>query len=156
MPPLLYLIRHAHAPAAGDDAAREIGGRGRKEIAQLAALLRPSAVFRPVEVWHSPLVRARQTAELLLGELQLKAKLSEHRELEPEADPERIAVKLESVSVPLALFGHEPHLSSLASLLVTGYSAPVVFAFQKATALGLEPGGRGWWVRWQLSPDLFA
>lgn len=156
MPPVLYLVRHAHANDAADDALRPISRRGRAEIKQLAALLRPARAFRPAELWYSPLVRARETAEQLLAELELSVPSREVAALVPDADPARAAAELASVQVPLALFGHEPHLSALATLLVIGEPTPVAFAMQKATMLALEPAGARCWVRWQLSPDLFA
>lgn len=157
MPPLLYLIRHAHALDDADDAARTLSSRGRAEVMRLARWLQPSAAFEPAKVWYSPLVRARETAELLLGELGLAVRSTERAELDPDADPGLAAKAIAGETKPLALFGHEPHLSALASLLVAGTARPVVFTFRKATVLALEPVGRSRWsVRWQLSPDLFG
>ncbi len=156
MPPLLFLVRHAHAAEAVSDEVRKVSPRGRDELRKLAALLRPSGAFAPQEAWHSPLVRARETAEFLLGDLQLVPTFREVRDLEPEADPNVLVPVLTKTRAPIALFGHEPHLGTLASLLVTGDCSPVVFAFQKATMLALEPIGARWSVRWQISPDLFG
>jgi phosphohistidine phosphatase len=156
MPPFLYLIRHAHALDAADDPERPLSKRGRKQVKALAELLRPRGGFDPAEIWHSPLVRARETAELLAEELALKPKWTVVRDLEPEADPAAVARLVTRASEAVALVGHEPHLSGLASLLVTGSVDPVVFVFKKTTMLALEPaGGERWAVRWQLSPDLF-
>lgn len=156
MPPLLYLIRHAHALDNPDDNLRLLSERGHHEVELLARVLRPSGAFQPQEVWHSTLVRARETAELLLKGLRLNPPRLERRDLEPEANPQLVAHSLAAVPVPLALFGHEPHMSSLASLLVGGDPEAVLFGFQKATMLALEPAGARWCVRWQISPDLFA
>jgi phosphohistidine phosphatase len=156
MPPLLYLVRHAHASDAADDAIRPISDRGEREIKQLAGILARSSAFRPSEIWHSPLVRARETAELVTTALQLKPVMRESASLLPEADPVAVVAALANVRVPVALCGHEPHLSALATLLVTGDTSPVAFAFQKATTLALELWSGNYRVLWQLSPDLFA
>lgn len=156
MPPLIFLVRHAHAAEAGTDEARQVSPRGREELRKLAHLLRPSGAFAPQEAWHSPLVRARETAKFLLDDLQLTPTFRELRDLEPEADPGLVVPLLAKARASVALFGHEPHLGTLASLLVAGECSPVVFAFQKATVLALEPAGVRWCVRWQLSPDLFG
>ena len=156
MPPIVYLVRHADALDAEHDAIRPLSPRGHTEVRHLAALLRASSVIAPTEVWVSPLLRARETAELLVKELRLKPAWREYRELEPEADPAHIVPRIGAAKVPIALFGHEPHMSALASLLVTGAPSPIVFAFKKATMLALEPAGSRWTVQWQLSPDLFA
>lgn len=155
MTPLLYLVRHADAVDSIDDASRRLSPRGHKQVRHLAECLAKNDAFRPSRVWHSPLVRARETAELLMSELKLKPAWDERAELKSEADPEEIATLLREVKAPLALFGHEPHMSALASLLVTGRTSPVVFTFKKATILALDPAGHRWCVRWQLSPDLF-
>lgn len=157
MPPLLYLVRHAHALDDPNDAARRLSSRGRAEVMRLARWLQPSGAFEPTRVWYSPLVRAHETADLLLSELGVAARRAERTELEPEANPQLMAKAIAGETKPLALFGHEPHLSALASLLVAGSAEPVVFTFRKATMLALEPVGHSRWsVRWQLSPDLFG
>lgn len=156
MLPFLYLLRHAHANDAADDASRTLSHRGHGEIARLAHLLRGASGFHPAHVWHSPLVRARETALLLAHELKLRPTFAEHRELEPEAEPGAVARKLTGHGGSLMLVGHEPHMSGLASLLVAGSPEPVVFTFQKATLLALEPAGKRWSVRWQISPDLLG
>jgi phosphohistidine phosphatase len=156
MPPLLYLVRHADALDAATDAVRKLSPRGRDEVRALAGLLRPSGAFRPTQVWHSPLVRARETAELLLEELRIKAPRREIAALEPESPPAAVMALLSRTEGSIALFGHEPHLSALATLLVTGDSGPIGFVFRKATVLALEPAGARWAVRWQVSPDLFG
>lgn len=156
MPSILYLIRHAHAAEAERDEIRALSHRGRAQLKQLAALLGPSGAFTPDEVWHSPLVRARETAELLVHELHLHPKWRERRELEPDADPSQVRQLLTKHHGAIALVGHEPHMSALATLLVTGTTSPIAFTFKKATILALESTGFHWCVRWQLSPDLLA
>ena len=54
------------------------------------------------------------------------------------------------------LVGHEPHLSGLASLLVTGRTAPPRFLFKKCALLRLDREGDGWTVRWHVSPEVVA
>jgi len=50
--------------------------------------------------------------------------------------------------------GHEPHLSGLASLLVTGKAEPSRFLLKKCAMLRLDREGGGWTVRWQVSPEV--
>jgi phosphohistidine phosphatase len=154
MPLLLYLVRHAHALDMANDDVRPLSEKGRQQIARLAKFLGPSGAFCPDELWHSPLVRARETAELLLEHLRLEVPRHVHRELESAANPELIADKLSRGGGALALVGHEPHLSCLASLLVTGSTSPTVFSMQKAAVLALEPGLHRWSVRWHISPEI--
>lgn len=151
---MLYLVRHAHALDAEDDAVRPLSDRGRKQVRALARFLDESDAFQPEDIWHSGLVRARETAQLLAGQLKLAAPLHEMPDLRPEDDPTATVRRLKLVRRPLAIVGHEPHLSALASLLVAGATEPPAFVFKKCCALALEPAGTHWMVRWHISPDL--
>jgi phosphohistidine phosphatase len=153
---MLYLVRHAHALDGEVDPARPLSERGRKQVATLARFLGPSGAFRPEEMWHSPLVRSRETAQLLAVHLKMSVPLREMPDLRPEDDPAATARRLKLVRRPLAIVGHEPHLSALASLLVAGDMEPPAFVFKKCSALMLEPNGESWLVRWQISPELLA
>lgn len=154
MPPFVYLVRHADAIDLADDAARPLSPNGREEVAALARFLTPSNAFQPTAIWHSPLVRAKETAELLKRGLKLHTSLTEHAELIPEAEPDAILHKLQGQREIIALVGHEPHMSALASLMVTGHSRPLAFVVKKATVIALEFAGRKWQVRWQISPEI--
>ena len=153
---MLYLVRHAHALDAEVDPARPLSERGRKQVATLARFLQISGAFRPEEIWHSPLARARESAQLLALQLKLPAPLREMPDLQPEDDPAATARRLKVVRRPVAIFGHEPHLSGLASLLVAGAMEPTAFVFKKCTVLMLESYDGRWKVRWQISPELLA
>lgn len=153
---LLYLIRHADAVEALPDRARELSEHGREQVVALAKFLRRTGKFCPDEVWHSTLVRARQTAELLLREVGSDVACKEVPGITPDDDPRAIVGQLTELRRSVALVGHEPYLSALGSLLVTGRSEPVVFAMKKGATLALERGTRGWVVRWHVAPGLFA
>ncbi len=151
---LVYLIRHAHAVDATDDRARPLSDRGRGQVRALGALLKASGAFQPAEIWHSPLVRSRETAERLAKRIRLTVPLAVVAGLEPEADPRATAQRIYGAPDPLAIVGHEPQLSALASLLIAGRPAPPLFMLKKCTALCLEGEGRFWMVRWMLSPEV--
>jgi phosphohistidine phosphatase len=77
-------------------------------------------------------------------------------DLEPEANPRATVRRIKSETGALAIVGHEPHLSALATLLVTGRSDPAAFVMKKCSALALEGVGGFWSVRWHVSPDLIV
>jgi phosphohistidine phosphatase len=151
----LYLIRHAHAVDAADDFARPLSKKGREQVDALADFLRGRELFAPAQIWHSPLHRARETAERLAKRLELKCPVIESGGLLPEDDVRRLGVTLKESCESLALVGHEPHLSALASLLVTGVSEPPAFVVKKCAVIALDRVVSGWAVRWQISPELF-
>ena len=73
----LYLVRHAHAVSDAEDPARPLSPRGREVALSMGRWLRGNAAVDIEEVWHSPLVRARETAELVVEGARLKARLRE-------------------------------------------------------------------------------
>jgi len=150
----LYLIRHAHALDGDDDAARPLSPKGRKQVRKLADLLRDTKTFETGEIWHSPLRRAHETAGLLAKRLRDGTRLKEVAGLTPDDAVDRIAARLGDLRRPVAVVGHEPHLSALASLLVAGHAAPPRFKLKKCAALRLDRADGGWAVRWQVSPEL--
>ncbi len=62
----LYFLRHANALEGADDAARPLSPQGREEARAVAEFLRRARVQFEV-AYTSPLVRARQTTEIVLG-----------------------------------------------------------------------------------------
>jgi phosphohistidine phosphatase len=50
--------------------------------------------------------------------------------------------------------GHDPHLSQLATLLVTGRPEPLVFHLKKGSVVRLDRGPDVWTVRWLVSPEV--
>ena len=152
----VYLIRHAHAVGADVDAMRPLSPRGREQVHALADFLAPSGVFQPAEFWHSPLERSRQTAELLARRLQLDLPRLLMADLEPESDPQAAARRLRETMHDVAVVGHEPHLSALATLLIGGKAGLPVFVMKKCAVLALEGIDVHWSVRWHISPELLA
>lgn len=162
----LFLIRHAHAVTADENAERPLSERGRADLQRVAAFFRTNGLLRPAQLWHSPLMRARETAELLDEGLMLEGVRVETIGLMPEDAPEEMARRLAEYPTThdLALVGHEPHLSALATLLVRDKSKPVIFHLRKGAVIALErddavhknSGLPRWQVSWHFSPELLT
>ncbi|MFM1824190.1 MAG: hypothetical protein RI967_2456 [Planctomycetota bacterium] len=179
----LILVRHARAfdrdsAAWPDDARRPLTVEGRDEFARLArrlARVRPRVDL----VESSGFVRAWQTAQIL-SEKARWPKPSRLERLEPgevgggagdvDGDAAGDTVQLEALrrtasalaGIGCAVWvGHEPLLSRLASLLLTGAPDALSIRFKKGAALAirLEPveGGtpRGS-LAWMLVPAVAA
>jgi phosphohistidine phosphatase len=152
----LCVLRHAHAGDAGTwdeaDELRPLTEKGRRQCERLGRLL-AAAGFAPDAVLTSPLVRARQTAEIVAGLLGvpvgLEARLGEMVDL---AVLEEILTDAGSPGRPL-IVGHDPDFSELVSELV---GAPIVMrkaAFARIDAeRPLVPGGGE--LRWLVPPEL--
>ncbi|MFN0242685.1 MAG: SixA phosphatase family protein [Planctomycetota bacterium] len=114
----LYLIRHAQAEEhseSGGDEARALSREGRERFRDVVrGLERLEVQFD--RVYHSPYLRAQETADLLepilAGETVVTAALA-------RAPSEELLASLEGGSV--ALVGHEPWLSDLLSVLLLGW-----------------------------------
>lgn len=150
----VYLIRHAHAEDGKNDTARPLSRKGRAQIRRVGRFLRDAKAVEAAEFWHSPLVRSRETAELLARQLKSPAPLREVSGLKPEDDPEIVVAKLGDARRPVAVIGHDPHLSALASLMVIGCGEPSRFKLKKCAVLRLDRINGGWTVRWHVSPEL--
>jgi phosphohistidine phosphatase len=148
----IYLIRHAHAEDGTDDAARVLSEKGQRQIRKMAAQMRRGELLEAREFWHSPLVRSRDTARLLAGRVGGGIRLVEVKGMEPYADPAGLARKVQKLRQSVAIVGHEPHLSALASLLLTGRSDPPLLILKKGAVAALEGSGRHWALRWLVSP----
>lgn len=140
----LFLLRHGIAVERdefdfGNDAARPLTPKGRKQLRHVAAALQ-AMELRFDAIVSSPLVRARQTAEIVAAELKLKKRLAFADELKPGGCPEKLLRKIfhrQPVVENLLLVGHEPDFSELISRLVTGGSG-AGFALKKGGLAKLE------------------
>lgn len=162
----LYLLRHGDAADQSDsryatDAARPLTPKGIKRTRQLANGLRQMDITFDV-IFSSPLVRARQTAEIVARSLKLEKHLRLTNHLAPEGAFVDIVAQIENVrpvSKTLLLVGHEPFLSGLISLLCTG--GPVLgLTLKKGGLCRLEvatlKAGRCALLEWLLSPRHFG
>ncbi len=159
----LYLLRHAEAEPGDSDADRRLTRKGEKQTEQLAKFLRKHEVELDIrEIWHSPLVRAVQTAEIFKNEVGLEAPLLEAPGLRPEDDPRPMGLRLACSRKSVLVVGHNPHFELLASCLLSGATSPVLIDFKKSGLLHLEraeePGKArplGHWIlSWYIIPRL--
>jgi phosphohistidine phosphatase len=149
---LIYLVRHAHALAGEDDAARPLSPKGKRQIRIMTRFLQESGRLKTSEFWHSPLVRAKDTAYRLAEGLHCKASLTEKSGMEPASDPTELVKRLAKQRRPVAIVGHEPHLSTLATLLLLGRAEQPFLVLKKCSITALERKAGRWRLRWQISP----
>ncbi|MBI5947889.1 MAG: histidine phosphatase family protein [Chloroflexi bacterium] len=156
----LCLVRHAIAvergsPGYHDDALRPLTARGRERMREAAAGLR--TLFTPELILTSPLVRARETAELLLDVYKM-------RELHVSdalatGDEDSLLQDLKGFDAGHVIaVGHEPHLSMALSYLLTGDRGAMRAAFKKGAAALVvfeneASPGRGW-LEWLAQPGM--
>jgi phosphohistidine phosphatase len=147
---MLFLVRHAEAvdeTRALHDAERHLTAAGRAAASALGERLRWYDCA-PIAVWTSPLVRAVQTAELLIAGLHWSGVIECVPALAPAGSPRGAAAlveQLEQAGGVVIAVGHEPGLSALGAVVTGRADFP---ALKKAQAARVETGR----LKWLLSP----
>jgi phosphohistidine phosphatase len=156
----LYLIRHGVAEARGeawpDDAKRPLTEQGMAKVRKGARGLVRLGVSLDV-ILTSPLVRARQTADIVAGAFDARPHIVNSEALAPEGSFQAVLADLEKQSrrTSIALVGHEPGIGELAARLA-GSRHP--FEFKKGGMCridveALPPAGPGT-LLWFLTPRI--
>jgi len=146
----LLLIRHADAgrhDAARwpDDSLRPLSDRGRGRHRRIARRLRRRGLS-PSRLLSSPWLRAWETAEITaLGTRGPSPEACEELAQPPDLTALSLALGDQAEDSVVGFVGHEPWLSELASLLLTGTATGLATDFPKSGVMGmlipaLEPG----------------
>jgi len=140
---ILYIIRHTWAvnrdDADGDDARRPLTEKGRQRFACLVEQLATRG-FAPTCIASSPLVRCRQTAEILADHLSGQPKIVRLDALRPCSDlAETIAwTKKHRGHEQLAWVGHAPDVSEMAAALIGDLGAWIRFTKGAVAAIRFD------------------
>ncbi|HEY2524935.1 MAG TPA: phosphohistidine phosphatase SixA [Candidatus Binataceae bacterium] len=157
----LYILRHGSAenepPAGGDDGARRLTARGREKVREAAAGMRALGLTFDA-ILASPLPRAAETAQLVAAAYPGGPAPETSAALSTAVAPAEALAALKPYARHdhLMVVGHEPGLSGIASLLLTGSANGVSFDLKKAGMIALDlPDGierRGAQLLWMLTP----
>jgi phosphohistidine phosphatase len=156
----VYLVRHAVAAERGsewpDDAVRPLTPDGASKFRKAVAGLTAFGVEIDI-IFTSPLVRCRQTADLLADGMTRKPRVVAIDALAPGGGHAAVIAEITRVArrPRIALVGHEPDMGHLAAKLV-GLKRPLEFrkgAVCRIDIDGLPPGGLGQ-LRWFVPPRM--
>jgi phosphohistidine phosphatase len=123
----LYILRHAIAeqrgtPGFARDSDRPLTAKGERKMQRIAeGMLALELTFDLI--LSSPFLRAKQTAEIVARVFDASKILELSDTLAVGGDPEALIDELKKHRPPLGsilLVGHEPNLSSLVSVLISG------------------------------------
>ena len=159
----LLIIRHAHAGSHEEfaktgqpDELRPLTKTGIHDMKEIARGLR-RIVPTIDSVVTSPLVRARQTADLVADEYRVE--IVESDTLRPDEEFASFVswARRETTGDVIAAVGHEPHLSGLIAYLI-GESGDAKIDLKKSGAALIEfdgrmESGRGM-LRWLITPGI--
>ncbi|HEX2505235.1 MAG TPA: phosphoglycerate mutase family protein [Gaiellaceae bacterium] len=130
----LLLVRHAEAASGSPDELRPLTAEGRAQARSLGERLRSEGVD-PSAILTSPLLRARETGELLAQELDAVTAVDER--LAPGATAERVAEAAAERGGTVIAVAHQPDCSQIAAAL-SGGDEPA-FPPAAAMAISLSP-----------------
>jgi phosphohistidine phosphatase len=145
-----YLVRHGDALSAAENPQRPLSPGGRSRVKQTARL----ALERSIQVsaiYHSGILRAKETAEILAEHISV-ATVAEFSGLLPEDDPSIMKAELDVANDSILLVGHLPFMSRLAGLLVNGDPERPVVEFSPAALVCFTRSAARWKMAWQVAP----
>lgn len=132
----IYLVRHAVAEDQDrskwpNDGKRPLTKEGKRRFGSLLKRMNDLPDYVDI-LATSPLTRAKETADLLVEKAAWQPFVV-WDELSPDVAPERLIEKLRNLRgiSSVALVGHEPQMSALFSLLVSGSTSGVQMDFKK-------------------------
>jgi len=157
---ILYILRHGIAedvPVGGDDGARRLTPKGREKIRAAAEGL-CNFGLKFDSILTSPLARAAETAEIVAAAYantpppQVMPVLATGVSAPDAAEALRSFAKQKHVMI----VGHEPQLSSIASIVLTGSPDGVNLELKKGGCVALQvparPDKGGAQLLWLLTP----
>ena len=146
---IVYIVRHAWAGERDterypDDNLRPLTADGTKRFDRLAKKLAKRGIA-PTIIAASPLVRCRQTAEILAKRLPGDPQLVELDALAPSSRLEPLLRwNAEQAShAEVAWVGHAPDVEELAAALIGDMQARIRFAKGSVAAIDCAPGESG-------------
>jgi len=155
---ILYIVRHAWAEEPGDtawsdDAQRPLTREGQERFAKIVEMLAERG-FAPQRIATSPLIRCRQTAEIVAKHVPERPEIVERSELAPHSDLEGILRWSRGQAgdcEELAWVGHAPDVGRMAKALLGGGPGEIRFAKGGIAAIrfdGLPAIDQGelWWL----------
>ena len=153
----LFLLRHGIAEdrrAGGTDFDRALTAEGRDDLDRIARGLHRLKVA-PAAILSSPLVRARQTAEIVAPVLGRQVDIVDRLAAGVSFEEMLRVIEERSSAGSLMLVGHEPDLSTAAALLMGAPENALVL--KKAGLIRVDlhgpPAVGGGQLRWLLAPS---
>lgn len=117
----LYILRHGDAESSPslNDSDRALSQRGKREVERVGLYLQQSKTQIDLIV-SSPLLRAKETAATIQQMNQIE-NVTTSEFLVPESNIAQLLKELNELTAPaVLLIGHEPQMSALISVLISG------------------------------------
>lgn len=159
----LYVLRHGVAAERDwgrypDDDERPLTEHGKAKLAKQVTGLNAVGLSLDLMI-SSPLVRAEQTAQIVRDGLATPGEQATSDTLVPEAHPYLLLEELSSRHAgreSVMVVGHEPHLSSFVSMVISGDPSGLIRLKKGALCklrLASLGGTKCGWLEWLMTPD---
>jgi phosphohistidine phosphatase len=149
----VYVVRHGEAVSEKQDPQRPLSPSGREEVERVARMAAAKNV-QVSAIFHSGILRARQTAEILAESLRCTSAVQPLSGLRPQDDPAIVKAEIEAAESPIMLVGHLPHLDRLVALLLGGDTESQAMEFPPATMVCCSNDTSKWKISWTLTPSM--
>ena len=154
----LFVVRHAVAEDAapdGDDASRRLTKKGRRRFERLVRLLDSTGVEID-RIATSPLVRTRETAEILAETLGSRPSIEVVEALAPGADWRALVEwTIRQDAARVAWVGHAPCVGRLVALTIGDGTAGIRMQKGSVAAIRLDDGpGQPGELEWLATTEL--
>jgi len=149
------LVQHAESKRKEEDPSRPLSQKGERDIRRVAKYAEKHLQIQVRQIFQSGKLRAKQTAEVLAERLNPVKGVTVAEGLEPLSDPKVWKSQLAETTEDIMMVGHLPHLSKLATHLLTGDEIKDVVTFRMASISCLERNeSGGWTIRWMITPEI--
>ena len=152
----LYLIQHGEAKSEAEDPKRGLTERGAANAKKAGAFLK-QLQRKITSICHSGKKRAEQTAQILADEMGHNIPVEICSGLAPNDDISIIKREIETMGQDsIIIVGHLPHLSRLASDLLTNDQDREIIHFRNAgiVCLAGENENQNWKLEWMVIPEI--
>lgn len=155
----LFILRHGEAGRSSatsrDDSKRALTVEGEKEVKDISKGIKGLGIEFDY-IFTSPLLRARQTAELVSKIVVTKNQIKDLDELKPEGNKLQLYNKLSNLKQDssVLIVGHEPYLSELIGEAISSTGCRIDLkkaGFARIRVINSLPKLKGE-LRWLLAP----
>ena len=153
-PPIVnfYLVRHGDAVAETLDPRRPLSRIGQEQVERAARAVAERGA-QVSAIFHSGILRAEQTADIMARRLAPELGVQSIAGLAPQDDPVIAKAELESSPASVMLVGHLPHMGRLAALLINGDAERDAVQFAPATVVCISHQSTLWRLAWVLGAN---
>jgi phosphohistidine phosphatase len=151
----IFLIQHGEAKTKEEDPNRRLSDTGMYQVRKMAGWLSKKEGLEINELLHSGKKRAEQTAEILSRSFSPPIGIKRADNMNPGDNPKIWADRLSKTEKNIMLVGHLPHLSKLASFLLTGSMEKEIVQYKNAGIVCLNRNESGtWFIEWMVIPEI--